>query len=46
MTTERDLLEAAVRPSAPIGPRVFRWFIAVAIIDAINTDGYLTAFKI
>ena len=32
MTTERDLLEAAVRPSVPIGPRVFRWFIAVAII--------------
>lgn len=31
MTTEADLQKAA-RPTQPVGPRIFRWFIAVAVI--------------
>ena len=31
MTTEADLQKAA-RPTQPIGPRIFRWFIGFAIV--------------
>lgn len=31
MTTEADLLKAS-RPTQPLGPKVFRWFIAFAVI--------------
>jgi phosphonate transport system permease protein len=31
MTTETEMLET-MRPTQPVGPRVFRWFIALAVI--------------
>lgn len=32
MTTDIDLLEPTTRPNPPLGPRIFRWFIALAVI--------------